>query len=233
MHDAGRSISRQMYKRTRRSGSFTAHVGASMQYPDNSDDDASNVEQRTLKTRNFIDLRSPPRAARSPSPVPLMRSSLFTTTDVQQARFPYMPSCSPSPIMRSSLVTMTDAPQARFPYIPSCSPVPVTRSSLVTTTDVPQAHFPYMPSCSPSPPASEGPQATLIQDVLHAYNELINTPSRDNIDAGKKSMQVFTCVTSVLFCVLQLVFYVYYVLTQCFYVFIHRHCKIGVRRQLW
>ena len=206
MHDAGRSISRRMYKRTRRSGSFTAHVGASMQYPDNSDDDASNVEQRTLKTRNFIDLRSPPRAARSPSPVPLMRSSLFTTTDVQQARFPYMP---------------------------SCSPVPVTRSSLVTTTDVPQARFPYMPSCSPSPPASEGPQATLIQDVLHAYNQLINTPSRDNIDAGKKSMQVFTCVTSVLFCVLQLVFYVYYVFTHCFHVFIHRHCKIGVRRQLW
>ena len=203
MHDAGRSISRRMYKRTRRSGSFTAHVGASMQYPDNSDDDASNVEQRTLKTRNFIDLRSPPR---SPSPVPLMRSSLFTTTDVQQARFPYMP---------------------------SCSPVPVTRSSLVTTTDVPQARFPYMPSCSPSPPAPEGPQATLIQDVLHAYNQLINTPSRDNIDAGKKSMQVFTCVTSVLFCVWQLVFYVYYVFTHCFHVFIHRHCKIGVRRQLW
>jgi hypothetical protein len=206
MHDAGRSISRRMYKRTRRSGSFTAHVGASMQYPDNSDDDASNVEQRTLKTRNFIDLRSPPRAARSPSPVPLMRSSLFTTTDVQQARFPYMPSCSPSPIMRSSLVT---------------------------TTDVPKARFPYMPSCSPSPPAPEGPQATLIQDVLHAYNQLINTPSRDNIDAGKKSMQVFTCVTSVLFCVWQLVFYVYYVFTHCFHVFIHRHCKIGVRRQLW
>ena len=206
MHDAGRSISRRMYKRTRRSGSFTAHVGASMQYPDNSDDDASNVEQRTLKTRNFIDLRSPPRAARSPSPVPLMRSSLFTTTDVQQARFPYMP---------------------------SCSPVPVTRSSLVTTTDVPQARLPYMPSCSPSPPAPEGPQATLIQDVLHAYNQLINTPSRDNIDAGKKSMQVFTCVTSVLFCVWQLVFYVYYVFTHCFHVFIHRHCKIGVRRQLW
>ena len=233
MHDARRSISRRMYKRTRRSGSSTAQVGASVQYIDNSGDDASNVPQRTLKTRNFIDLRSPPRAARSPSPVPVMRSSLVTTTDVPQARFPYMPSCSPSPIMRSSLVTMTDAPQARFPYIPSCSPVPVTRSSLVTTTDVPQAHFPYMPSCSPSPPASEGPQATLIQDVLHAYNELINTPSRDNIDAGKKSMQVFTCVTSVLFCVLQLVFYVYYVLTQCFYVFIHRHCKIGVRRQLW
>ena len=206
MHDAGRSISRRMYKRTRRSGSFTAHVGASMQYPDNSDDDASNVQQRTLKTRNFIDLRSPPRAARSPSPVPLMRSSLFTTTDVQQARFPYMP---------------------------SCSPVPVTRSSLVTTTDVPQARLPYMPSCSPSPPAPEGPQATLIQDVLHAYNQLINTPSRDNIDAGKKSMQVFTCVTSVLFCVWQLVFYVYYVFTHCFHVFIHRHCKIGVRRQLW
>jgi hypothetical protein len=206
MHDAGRSISRRMYKRTRRSGSFTAHVGASMQYPDNSDDDASNVQQRTLKTINFIDLRSPPRAARSPSPVPLMRSSLFTTTDVQQARFPYMP---------------------------SCSPVPVTRSSLVTTTDVPQARLPYMPSCSPSPPAPEGPQATLIQDVLHAYNQLINTPSRDNIDAGKKSMQVFTCVTSVLFCVWQLVFYVYYVFTHCFHVFIHRHCKIGVRRQLW
>ena len=206
MHDAGRSISRRMYKRTRRSGSFTAHVGASMQYPDNSDDDASNVQQRTLKTRNFIDLRSPPRAARSPSPVPLMRSSLFTTTDVQQARFPYMP---------------------------SCSPVPVTRSSLVTTTDVPQARFPYMPSCSPSPPAPEGPRATLIQDVLHAYNQLINTPSRDNIDAGKKSMQVFTCVTSVLVCVWQLVFYVYYVFTHCFHVFIHRHCKIGVRRQLW
>ena len=201
MHDAGRSISRRMYKRTRRSGSFTAHVGASMQYPDNSDDG-----KRTLKTRNFIDLRSPPRAARSPSPVPLMRSSLFTTTDVQQARFPYMP---------------------------SCSPVPVTRSSLVTTTDVPQARLPYMPSCSPSPPAPEGPQATLIQDVLHAYNQLINTPSRDNIDAGKKSMQVFTCVTSVLFCVWQLVFYVYYVFTHCFHVFIHRHCKIGVRRQLW
>ena len=179
MHDAGRSISRRMYKRTRRSGSFTAHVGASMQYPDNSDDDASNVQQRTLKTRNFIDLRSPPRAARSPSPVPLMRSSLFTTTGVQQARFP------------------------------------------------------YMPSCSPSPPAPEGPQATLIQDVLHAYNRIINTPSRDNIDAGKKSMQVFTCVTSVLFCVWQLVFYVYYVFTHCFHVFIHRHCKIGVRRQLW
>ena len=201
MHDAGRSISRRMYKRTRRSGSFTAHVGASMQYPDNSDDG-----KRTLKTRNFIDLRSPPRAARSPSPVPLMRSSLFTTTDVQQARFPYMP---------------------------SCSPVPVTRSSLVTTTDVPQARLPYMPSCSPSPPAPEGPQATLIQDVLHAYNQLINTPSRDNIDAGKKSMQVFTCVTSVLVCVWQLVFYVYYVFTHCFHVFIHRHCKIGVRRQLW